>query len=355
MLGLLFRERLATQTRIADHLDVTQQSASRIVAGLIKQGIIAPGERISGGRRGYPSATFRLDPGYAACIGISIAPDTISVALCDFAGTMIAHEARPSAQASVSDTVAWTRQTADRLALAAGIDRHRLLGIGVAVSGSLDAAGAFNTPFSLEQWAGVEIEPLMREAFDLDVHAENDGTASALAESIFGVGQRFASFAYLFLGAGVGGGLVLDRHLWRGAHGNAGEFAGGLQPTIDPFPNLELLRIELARAGKPFDTIAAMTDALDPDWPGVDDWIVKVRHSLSVIASNASGILDIEAVVLGGLIPRGLAQKLIPHIGFFDQMRRSRARPTPMILAAEVADDPACHGAALLPLRAGFG
>lgn len=353
-LGLIFRERLATQLRIADHLDVTQQSASRIVAGLIKDDIIVAGDRINAGQRGYRSASFRLNPSYSASVGISIAPATVSVALCDFSGTVVAHEARQSTSVDVCDTLAWVKKTVEKLGQAIGISHDKLLGAGVAISGSLDSEDEFNTPPALEAWAGLNIGAMVQDALDLTVYAENDGTASALAESIFGIGQRFPSFAYVFVGAGVGGGLVLDRHIWRGAHGNAGEFAGGLQPAIDPFPNLELLRIELARSKKPFDTIADMLASLDPDWPAVYDWIIKVRHSLSVIASNTGGILDIDAVVLGGLMPPALARRLIPHIKFFDQMRRSKARPTPVILPAEVVNDPACHGAALLSLRASF-
>ena len=350
-LGLVLRERHVTQRHLARHLDVTQQSASRILTKLIERGAIERGGLV-GGSRGYPSSSFTLTPAFARTLGVSIAPGRIAVMLCSFAGEPIA-EVSAALPDNRTAALQWVRTSTQKIIHDVGADAP-MLGVGIAVSGSFERDDAFNTPLALEAWAGVDVRSIVGDALKLPAYAENDGTAAALAESLFGVGERHASFAYLFIGAGVGGGLVLDRRVWRGQHGNAGEFAGGLQPTIDPFPNLELLRVEFARAGQEFESIDAMLAAFDPASSVVDDWLVKVRHSLSVIASNAGAILDVEAIVIGGQVPRALAERMIPHIRFFDQMRRSKARPVPTIVPSSLVNDPALHGAALLPLQGSF-
>ena len=54
--------------------------------------------------------------------------------------------------------------------------------------------------------------------------------------------------------------------------------------------------------------------------------------------------------MIGGRIPRDLAERVIPHIEVFDQARRSDPRPLPRIVVAEAAGDSAAIGAAALTL-----
>jgi predicted NBD/HSP70 family sugar kinase len=65
----------------------------------------------------------------------------------------------------------------------------------------------------------------LREAFGPDLVLENDVDAAALAEQARGHGREFASLAFVWIGSGIGLGLVLDGRLHRGAHGVAGEIA----------------------------------------------------------------------------------------------------------------------------------
>jgi glucokinase len=66
------------------------------------------------------------------------------------------------------------------------------------------------------------VELLERE-FGLYTRLENDANAGALAEWLFGAGQGRRHVIYLTMGTGIGGGLILDGRLYRGANGNAGE------------------------------------------------------------------------------------------------------------------------------------
>ncbi|MEJ2202143.1 MAG: ROK family protein [Desulfuromonadaceae bacterium] len=59
--------------------------------------------------------------------------------------------------------------------------------------------------------------------WELPVRVVNDANAICWGEALFGAGMEFSSFITITLGTGVGGGLVLDRHIWRGADGTAGE------------------------------------------------------------------------------------------------------------------------------------
>ncbi len=340
-----------SQKAIAEQASLSQQSTSRICSKLFKMGLLACHERTDTGKRGYPSTDFKLNPEFAYTAGITLMPDAVALAILDFSGTTRFEARQRMASVTLATVAEWLTGAIAEAHTQGMIASGRMVGAGLAVSGSFLEDGRFNTPYALEEWSQPDIAKLAAKRFGMRTHAENDGNAAALGESILGVGRQVKNFAYIYIGSGVGGGVVLDGKLWRGRFGNAGEFAGGLAPNLYPFPNLELLRQILAQHGRCFDTVNEMCDGFDPDWPGVKDWIARVQDSLSIIASNASSILDVEMIVIGGQIPPALTRLVIPHIAFFDTRRRGWPRPMAKIVPAEAQGEIAAYGAALLPFR----
>ena len=354
VLDLLFRGHCRTQSSIAMTLDLTQQSVSRILATLRARGAVVTADEASPGKRGYPSNAFVLAPHFSHSIGISVMTDAVALAVLDFTGAVVAERRAKFPRVEIADVLDWIDDQIASVTTQADLSIARLAGVGVAIAGSFVEGGGFNTPFALDDWAGIDVEARFADRLGLPAFADNDGNAAAVAESILGVGRWAPSFAYLYLSAGVGGGLILDGKLWRGRFGNAGEFAGGLPPNIYPFPNLELLRQLVAADGIDVPTVDALVQSFDPAWPAIDVWIARVRDSLSIIVSNATAILDLDAVVLGGRMPRALAERVIPAIDLYDQRRRSVPRPVAKLVPAEAHGEVAAIGAGLLPLQKAF-
>jgi glucokinase len=95
--------------------------------------------------------------------------------------------------------------------------------LGVGVPSTIDqrsgrAVTSVNIPL-----AGVDLRERLRELFDVPVAIENDGNAAAVAEHRLGAARGAQHVVMLTLGTGVGGGLILDNRLYRGAVGAAGE------------------------------------------------------------------------------------------------------------------------------------
>lgn len=356
ILTLVFQRRAVVQAALAEEMEFTQQAVSRLVGGLVERKLLRPGEKVASiGKRGGPSTAFLLAPDFACAAGLSIMADAVALAIVDFSGGVVIEQRAFLPSMSVKAVLAWTEAALAEALEEAGRPRETLTGLGIAVAGSFTGEGSrFNTPRYLDAWANVDVAAMFAERLGLSAWVDNDGNAAVLAETVNGVGRWASSFAYLYLSAGVGGGIVLDGEPWRGRVGNAGEFAGGLPPNIYPFPNLELLRQMVGRDGPVFETVQEMVDAYDPAWPAINNWIERVRDSVSIIASNATAILDLDAIVFGGLIPKDLAERLIPHIELFDQKRRAQLRPTAKLVAAEVGGNAAAIGAAMLPLKASF-
>ncbi len=99
-----------------------------------------------------------------------------------------------------------------------------VLGIGMGTPGFVDndgtvLGGAENIP----GWKGNNMFAPIRERYGLAATAGNDVTVAALAEAKFGAGRGIANMALLALGTGIGGGIVVNGHVYKGTHGMAGE------------------------------------------------------------------------------------------------------------------------------------
>jgi glucokinase len=100
-----------------------------------------------------------------------------------------------------------------------------LAAIGIGTPGFVDAAsgihiaGAENIP----NLRGNSLARYLGNAFSVPVYAENDATCAAAGELKFGNGRRFRDFVLLTIGTGIGGGLVLNGRVYRGARGFAAE------------------------------------------------------------------------------------------------------------------------------------
>lgn len=111
-----------------------------------------------------------------------------------------------------------------------GMAAGNFAGVGLGAPGAVDVQqGILSYPPNLPGWEVVrlrdelEAELLGRSGQSIAVMVDNDANAAALGEAWYGAGRNHNTFFMITLGTGVGGGIVLDRKLYRGGHGTAGE------------------------------------------------------------------------------------------------------------------------------------
>ncbi len=110
-----------------------------------------------------------------------------------------------------------------------------IAGVGVGVAGPVDLSCSTVLFAPNLQWADVPARAILENATGLPVLIDNDGNAAAWGEAKFGAGRGAHNVVTVTVGTGIGGGVVLNGELLRGAHGAAGEIghmgavADGLQ------------------------------------------------------------------------------------------------------------------------------
>jgi len=115
-------------------------------------------------------------------------------------------------------------------------DKYRkssaLLGIGIGVPGIIDMqTGLLRESPNLPGWADYPVRAEIERRLKTIVILENDANVAALGEQWLGAAKDYADMAMLTLGTGVGGGIVMNGLIWRGANGMAGEFG---HATVEP-------------------------------------------------------------------------------------------------------------------------
>ena len=100
----------------------------------------------------------------------------------------------------------------------------KVTGIGIGVPGVVTVEkGIVENPPNIPGWGKIKLGEIISKEFNIEVHVENDANAAAIGEMIFGNGKNLHSFIMVTLGTGVGGGIIMNRKLFRGEFGAAGE------------------------------------------------------------------------------------------------------------------------------------
>ncbi|MDQ1154382.1 ROK family transcriptional regulator [Brevundimonas sp. SORGH_AS_0993] len=336
-LAAIRRRGSASRSELIRDLGLSGTAVFRATEELEAAGLVRSGETVATGR-GQPSVMIHMEPDAAFSLGLSVMTDRADVVLIDLAGSVRARRqitlpGMPRA-AMVDAAVSFGL---DQMATV-GIDRRRLLGMGVAVAGYFVGPSMVNPGRELEEWALVDLKEATERQTGLPTSVENIANAAALGERMLGVAARYDSFCYVNVAAGFGAGIVMNGTLVRGRYGNAGEIAGLFTSSGRATPNLMTLRDRLADHGIACSGMSDLITHFDPTWPGVDEWLAEHQESFSYLFGALRMTLDCEALILGGRLPRVLARRIVDAIDLPENhwpvRRERRAPPTVMDVAS---------------------
>ncbi len=155
--------------------------------------------------------------------GIDLGGTTVKLAWFDAAGSLLEKWEIPTVTADNGQRILPDiAESVKDFLKKKGIDRQRVVGIGIGVPGPVDGNGVVNKCINLG-WGVFNIEKTLSDLTGLPVKAGNDANMAALGEAWKGGGNGCNNMVFATLGTGVGGGVVIDGRPVSGVHGAAGE------------------------------------------------------------------------------------------------------------------------------------
>jgi predicted NBD/HSP70 family sugar kinase len=315
---------------------------------------------------------LRLNPEGAYSIGFKLGRRSLDALLVDFAGRVIERRrlerAFPMPEEAVTfacESVAGLRRLIDATA------GNRLTGLGVAMPYNLGSwQRELDIPLAAYRvWNEFDLGAELARGTGLDVFCENDGTAAAVAELFHGQDRSLDDFLYVFIGAALGGGVILGGDYRRGANANAGDV--GLMPTgpsrlgtappPDGRPEIALTRASvnalirhLRGSGEVVDSREQLDALIEAGHPVVGEWLGDAAEALVLPVLSAVRVLDVQAVVLDGTLPRLALDQLIARLADGLANASPESRDPPRLVRGTVGRDAPAIGAAILPLHLNF-
>lgn len=365
-----------SRVELADATGLSAQTVSNIAQRLLDAGIVEEAGRTSLGR-GKPRTTLRLVGSSRYAVGVHLDPGVLTVVVLSIDGQVVARHARatPSAQ-DPSQTVGVLTRDIEKVLADSRIDRSRVVGVGIAAPGPIDALrGVVVDPPNLAGWHRVPLRDAIADETAFPVMLDKDVTAAAVAEKWVAPPGDAQNFAFLYLGTGLGIGLVIGDEVVRGGSGNAGEIGhivvdpdglpcgcgmrGCVAVSCAPLPIVEEgERLGVLPAGRSGDDPSAVDAALarlvelaDGGHEAAEDllqhWGERVARALAVV----SNLLDVDRIVMGGPLWDRVGPRLsavIPEI--LDDLRAARGVHPVTVSGTALGSDVGAIGAACLIL-----
>ena len=202
------------------------------------------------------------------------------------------------------------------------------MGLGIGAPGTIDAEQTrLIHPPKIPGWDDVDLKSVLKSRLGQELHVvvENDANAAAMGSLRYGAGRPYDHFIMVTLGTGVGGAIVFNKKLFRGASGAAGEIGhmtishdgpadrAGVRGAIEAFIGQQYLTayardrlsefpdsVLHAEVGLQNLTPRLIAEAAVQGDEGATDVLQWAGHKLGCVLGSCVNLLDIRAIIVGG-------------------------------------------------------
>jgi glucokinase len=311
-------------------------------------------------------------------IGVDLGATTIKSGVVDETGKIILQQKSPTEAHRGAQIVIANIQTSIQSLLKQS-DSTSVFGIGIGAPGIVTDDGVVKAPPNINDWHDVPLRDELRKIFPHPIFVENDANAAAIAESKLGAGKDLNDFVFIIWGTGVGGGIIMNKKIYRGPYGGAGEIGHitidyngpecncGNKGCIESYVGQRYLSqrtkalLEAMRAEKKISKIEELVGGnLDQIEPYIIAQAAEQGDETARTILNEAGqllgyalasvvnLLDIEHIIIGGGI--SAAPEFVFHA--IEQELRSRVltphRNKVKVVKATLGNDAGIIGAASL-------
>ena len=373
-----------SRVELVEMSGLSTQTVSNIARWLLDQELIVEAGKERAGI-GKPRTLLRLNRTGMFAVGVHIDPAVMTFVVLDLVGGVVAHSRMRTPKANRPERVmALIHDGIEQLIADSAVPRDKIVGVGVGAPGPIDQErGTIVDPPHLVDWHRVPLRDALEASTGLPVLVDKDVTAAAVAETWAGGPSGAGSFVFMYLGTGVGAGLVMHDELMRGVSGNAGEIGhivtdpdgpvcwcgqrGCVAVTCTPQAMVEAAeRAEIIPETRHAATL--QRDARDVDAQftrlcrvaaggdaAAGDILNRAAERTARAVAVLTNLLDVDRVVFGGPAWQRVSDRYLERIPpLLDEFSATGALRRVPVVGTGVGDDVGAVGAACLVLEHTF-
>ena len=312
-------------------------------------------------------------------VGVDLGGTSMTVVALDGRGKVLASRKR-STRPSLGPEGVTCRiaATVRKLLKDLGKKSKRVQGIGIGAPGTVDPGKGVVLYAPNLGWQDHPLANRLSQLLRLPVTLDNDVNGGAVGEHALGAGQGARNLVAIFVGTGIGGGVILDNRLYHGSCGGAGEVghikvladgplcgcgrkgcAEGLASRTAMERDMRqavdsgrpsLVPAIMARMGRERMTSRVIQEALRAEDPLMQELLRRAQHCLGLLVASLVNLLDPDCVVIGGGIADRLKDQFLEPIRATAAghiLRAPHLKPV-SILPSRLGDHAGAVGAAVL-------
>lgn len=312
-------------------------------------------------------------PSQRCYVGVDLGGTNIQVGVLDAQGRVLQRcRKKTKAERGADAVVERIARLVERVIADAGLESADIGGVGVGAPGAIDVErGVVLNAVNL-RWTDLPLADRLSERLGLAVMVDNDVSAGAWGEYVAGAGRGHDDLLAIFVGTGIGAGLVLGGELYRGFHSTAGEIGHTVLDADAPLGRrtLEDLAsrnsivnrlVRLIESNHP----SMVTQMVDGDWSKVRsrvlaeaaeagdqltlDVLADAARYVGIALANAVTLLSLPCAVVGGGLATALGEPWLEQVraNFREKVFPRQLGDCP-VLMSKLGDDAGLIGAALL-------
>ena len=315
VLNCIREQRGISRAEVAGLVGLSRPAVSNIVDGLMQDGLLleAASPLPSQGQRGR-TIPLHFNAQAGTIIGVDMGRNHLTVVISDLAAEILAQVSRPFAMSRGPEICLMELDASVRdLVQAQGVDWETIIGIGVGMPGPLDATLSFPVaPPGMPEWDGMPLRERLRESLGVPVYLDNNANMGALGENRYGCARQVANLLYLKLDSGIGCGFIIDKHLYRGGNGSAGEIGHipialdgvrcicGNRGCLETVASIEAIITAAQQGASHFDTFEEVIDAAQKGNMACLAALAQAGQAIGIALATVVNTFNPTMIVLDG-------------------------------------------------------
>jgi glucokinase len=355
-----------SRAAIARSTRLSPPTVSRLVNELAGHGIITEAGPSQKGDLGAPASILSFNAGLGFVIGIDVGETTTQLALADLSGSVrhrlnLPTRGQVGGDATVEQLARGCRQILEK----SKVSKTAIWSACIGIPGIADKEGHVNAP-DIVGWWRFPLKQKVEQYLPSEIILENTTNLAVVGEQKDGCAKGHRNVAFVSIRAGIGAGLMIGGHLFRGANGAAGEIGfmvpgietppldkrghGALEMQAGIEPLLKMLgakahALEIVEEGFNLERLFAEAANGDPDCLQVVN-VASQYYAQAIV--NLVSVLNPELLVIGGdVCPAG---DIV--LGVIREKVESFFPYPPQVRLSSLGGQAALHGALWVALRA---